>query len=65
MSVCPICGGEELHELAGSSNAFCEDCSEVVEPTEDGDSEGMWCDTCGDMRPVDDDLCCMRCGEHV
>jgi hypothetical protein len=31
---CPSCGSEELVELAGSSNAYCPDCCEVVEPVE-------------------------------
>jgi hypothetical protein len=65
MSQCPNCGSDELQELGDSSNAYCGDCGEVVEPVEEFEDEGMWCDNCGDMRPVDDDLCCTRCGEHV
>ncbi|WP_424680882.1 hypothetical protein [Frateuria sp. YIM B11624] len=66
MSTCPNCGGEELQELGDSSNAYCTDCDEVVEPVDDAEALGeFWCDTCGDMRPVDDDLCCLRCGDHV
>lgn len=66
MGVCPHCGNDDLRELSNSGNAFCDDCDEVVEPTDDDDSSGeMYCGNCGDHRPVDDDLCCLRCGEHV
>jgi hypothetical protein len=66
MSVCPNCGSEELQELGDSSNAYCTECDEVVEPVEEGEDLGeMYCDNCADMRPVDDDLRCMRCGESV
>ncbi len=65
MSQCPQCGNEDLQELDGSSNAYCDECGEVVEPVGEGEDGSMWCDNCGDMRPIDDDLCCLRCGEHV
>lgn len=66
MSCCPNCGSDELQELGDSSNAYCAECEEVVEPLDDaGDLGELWCDTCGDVRPIDDDGCCLRCGEPV
>lgn len=32
MAICPQCGSDDLEELTASSNMFCPECDEVVEP---------------------------------
>lgn len=61
---CPFCGNDELFEIQGSSNAFCGECCDVVEPTDDSDlsDSGRWaCYNCsGDNS--DDESDCHACG---
>lgn len=69
MSRCPNCGDEGFDDL-DSDFHYCRSCDEFYEPNDDdgdGDADGheAWCDNCGDVRPVDDDGCCARCGEEV
>lgn len=63
MSICPQCGGDDVHEFAFGSNVYCNECGEVVEPVE-SDLE-LWCYHCGDLRPMDESGCCVRCGETI
>lgn len=66
MCTCPNCGSEDLQEQGSSSSAYCVECDEVVEPVEESADLGeVYCDNCADMRPADDDLRCMHCGESV
>lgn len=62
MSRCPQCGTDELEDIAGSGNAYCPECGEVVEPADGEEDSEAWCDMCGDFRVADGDGCCARCG---
>jgi len=70
-SICPSCGGAGFDGL-DSDFSYCEVCDEFFAASDSVDESGyvddlgnLWCDVCADLRPVDDDLHCLRCGSRV